>query len=252
MTKFAAIYDVHYGFERKNGHKVSLHDLKAFNTAIDFLADFRPEILILGGDILDCGVISHHNHGKPGRTEGLRLLADAKGCQEEIIEPCKRLKAKKNIYIKGNHEAWLDDLTDYEPGLAGLVDIQELLGLKNWEIISQGGHFNLGRLTFVHGDQFSGEFAAKSAVVAYERNMRFGHFHSHSVYSKNTPLHDEYPKTGVGIPCLCRKNPSYGKGKPNRWSQGFLYGYLLPDGSFHDYVVTIIRGKCVIGGKVYG
>jgi hypothetical protein len=129
--------------------------------------------------------------------------------------------------------------------------VRNLLELKGFNVIPQGGHTNLGKLTFIHGDQLSGEFPAKSAVIAYERNIRFGHFHSYSSYSKNTPMDDEYPKTGISVPCLSKKNPSYGKGKPNRWSQGFLYGYLLPDGNFHDYVVTIIRGKAVIEGKIY-
>jgi hypothetical protein len=252
MTKFAALFDLHYGFERKSGHKVPLHDMKAFSVAYQVVQDFKPDVLICGGDFLDCGAISHHNHGKPGRTEGLRLVADAEGCQKEIIQPLIKLKAKKNIFLIGNHEAWLNDLTDLEPGLGGLLDIRPLLALpEKWDVVPQGGHYNLGKLTFIHGDVLSGEFAAKSAVVSYERNIRFGHFHSHSVYSKNTPLHDEYPKTGVGVPCLCRKDPSYGKGRPNRWSQGLLVGYVNQDGSFHDYVITIIKGKTVVGGKVY-
>jgi hypothetical protein len=226
VKKFAALFDIHYGFERKGGHKVPLHDLKAFGVAYSFLEHFKPEVIILGGDIIDCGVISHHNHGKPGKTEGLKLVADAEGCRAEILAPLRKLKAKRYEYIIGNHEFWLEDLGNAEPGLQGLLDVRNLLELKGFNVIPQGGHTN-------------------------ERNIRFGHFHSYSSYSKNTPMDDEYPKTGISVPCLSKKNPSYGKGKPNRWSQGFLYGYLLPDGNFHDYVVTIIRGKAVIEGKIY-
>lgn len=77
MTKYAALFDLHYGYERRNGHKVPLHDMRAFGAALAFLKDFRPDTLILGGDILDCGAISHHNKGKPGLSGGL-VLRDGK------------------------------------------------------------------------------------------------------------------------------------------------------------------------------
>ena len=75
--RFIATYDLHYGFERKGGHKVALHDAKAWEAVLQFGRDFKPDTWIMGGDMLDCGVISHHNKGKPGRTEGLRLVSDA-------------------------------------------------------------------------------------------------------------------------------------------------------------------------------
>ena len=104
MQKFAFLTDLHYGFERRNGHKVPLHDQRAIDAALSFLGDFKPDTLILGGDILDCGAISHHNHGKPGRTEGLRLLADADTCSTNFIQPLKALRPKTVVYITGNHE----------------------------------------------------------------------------------------------------------------------------------------------------
>ena len=70
MIKFIAAWDMHYGYERRGGHKVALHDSKAINAMLKFAADFKPDTFILGGDIMDCGAISHHNHGKPGLLRG--------------------------------------------------------------------------------------------------------------------------------------------------------------------------------------
>ena len=115
MTKFVFLADLHYGFERKGGHKIPLHDAKAFDIVMKFCQDFKPDTLVLGGDMLDCGAISRHNHGKPGRVEGMRLLSDAEGCREGYIEPLAQLDVKRKVYIIGNHEDWLGDVEDTLP-----------------------------------------------------------------------------------------------------------------------------------------
>ena len=201
--------------------------------------------------MLDCGAISHHNKGKPGRTEGLRLKTDAEEGQAAFIEPVNEI-AKERVYITGNHEDWLNDLVDESPSLDGIVDLSSVLDLKGWTIIPQGGMFNLGKLTFVHGDTISGgEHVAKAAVINYERSIRFGHFHTYQVYTKTSPIDYKNAKTGVAIPCLCTKTPKYGEGKPNKWIQGFNYGYVDDKGGFSDYVVVIVDGKCTVNGRLY-
>lgn len=252
MIKFCFLTDLHWGYQRQGGHKTPLHDIKALKSTLKFLEDFKPDVVILGGDMLDCAAISHHNKGKPGRVEGLKLLSDAKELQESLIKPLEQLKPSKLVYITGNHERWLQDLTESEPGLEGLLDLDVLLNLgKKWNVIPQGGHFNLGKLTFIHGDQLSGtEFICKNAVIAYERNIRFGHLHSYQVYSKNSALDYKHSKTGVLVPCLCTKRPHYGGGAPNKWQQGFNWGYIDGD-KFNDYVSIITDGSFTANGKTY-
>lgn len=254
LEKFVYLTDLHFGFERKAGHKVQLHDSKAMRVVLDFCKDFKPDHIILGGDMLDCGCISHHNHGKPGATEGLKLLADAKELRAEFIQPLEALDAKSYTYITGNHEKWLDDLVEKIPALEGIVDVRSMLKLSDkWKVVPQGGLHKLGKLVFIHGDQIkSGENAAKNAVVAYEANVRMGHFHTLQTYSKVAAV-DTHGHTGTVVPCLCKKDPKYGGGSPNRWQQGFLYGYVGgPKGMFADYPVVIVDGKAIVNGKVYG
>ena len=56
---------------------------------------------------------------------------------------------------------------------------------------------------------------------------------------------------GVAYPCLCKKDPKYGKGAPNRWTQGFAYGYIDKGGFYNDYVAIISDGKATIHGTRY-
>jgi predicted MPP superfamily phosphohydrolase len=252
VKKFVALYDLHYGYERKNGHKVALHDPKAMDLALRFTTDFQPDVIILGGDILDCGAISHHNKNKPGRTEGLRILSDGQECARTFIEPLNRIEGAKKVYITGNHEDWLQDLVDEQPALEGLVSLQSLLPLNDWTVIPQGEHFNLGKLSFVHGDQLAGgEHVAKSAVITAERNIRFGHHHTYQVYTKSSFLDYKNAKNGIAVPCLCTRTPKYGEGKANRWQQGINYGYVWPDGTFADQVSLIVNGRMVADGRLY-
>ena len=254
MKKFIATYDLHWGYERRNGHKVPLHDLKAWRSVLKFAEEFKPDTWIMGGDIIDCGVISHHNHGKPGATEGLKLIADVRECRDEVIAPVEKIVGKGNlVYLIGNHEDWLTDLTDQIPALEGLIDLKTLLKLSDkWQLIPQGGAYKLGKLTFIHGDTVKGgEQVAKAAVTNYERSIRFGHFHTYQAFTKATPFDYRNAKTGIAVPCLCTKQPKYGEGNPNRWSQGFLYGYITEGGNFSDSVVIILDGECVVNGRVY-
>jgi metallophosphoesterase superfamily enzyme len=253
MRRFVSLFDLHYGYERDGyRHKKALHDPKAMDIALQFVSDFKPDDIVLGGDILDCGMVSHHNRNRPGRTEGLRLLADAQELRREFLAPLEGSKKARLHYITGNHEDWLEDLVDADPGLEGIVDLQTILKLQKWAVVPQGGHVSLGKLTFVHGDQFrGGDHVAKAAVIAYERSVRFGHFHTYQTYTKTSALDIKQGRTGIVVPCLCTKDPKYGEGAPNRWVQGLNFGYIHSDGSYTDYVAVIVNGRAVIEGKEY-
>jgi hypothetical protein len=254
MEKFVALFDAHVGNERDGSrHKVPLHDSKAISVAMQFIADFKPDHVVLGGDTLDCGAVSHHTKGKVGQLEGLRLLADAKECQDLITKPLEKLIKGRLVYHIGNHEDWLRDVTDELPALEGIVDIASILKLDDrWEVIDQGSASKLGKLTFIHGDQIGGgQNPALAAVTAYERNVRFGHHHTFQVATKTTPI-DANGHTGIAVPCLCKKGPMYGQKRPNKWMQGFLWGYVNgPGGIFNDYVTVIVDGKAFINGRLY-
>lgn len=256
IRRFAALFDAHVGWESKGGHKKPLHDPKALDVTMQFLADFKPHDVILGGDILDCGAISHHNKGKARKTEGFRLLADAAECRRLILDPIESLLPRdgRRVYLVGNHEDWIEDLLDEQPGLEDVVSVQKLLGLgPKWEVVEQGRGIQYHKLYFVHGDTVKGgEHVAKNAVQNYERNIRFGHHHTLQKYTKTSPIDAEVAKTGMAIPCLCQKDVGYMERIPNKWVQGFEWGYVDDQGGpFEDNVAVIIRGRAVIGGKLY-
>lgn len=253
MKRFLALYDVHWGYENANGNLKPFHDARAIAATLKFASDFQPDTVILGGDILDCGSVSHHNRGKKRSIEGLRLTRDAAELRRHLLSPLENITADRR-YIIGNHEDWLNDLIEEQPALEGVVEVEQLLSLKehSWKVIPQGGQTHLGKLWFIHGDTIKGGgFPAKKAVLEYERNIRLGHYHTLDAFTKTSAIDVTDVKTGMVVPGLCNKNPRYLEGKPNRWLTGFLYGYIHKDGSFNDYVTVITDGKFTAEGKRY-
>jgi predicted phosphodiesterase len=247
--RFAFLPDLHYGYERSGGRTLPLHDPRAMDVVLQALSDLKPETIILGGDILDCGAISHWTSGSPRQVESLRLFRDMEECRKTFIQPLERI-GKKLIYIKGNHERFVEDLLDKYPGLEGILSIEEGLKLSKWKVIPVGGAYTMDKLAFVHGDQIRGTARPSLwAVSAYEKNIRFGHFHRFEVTSKISAL-DNQSKTGIAVPCLMKRAPAYQRGAPNRWQQGFLSGESYKD-AFWDAVSIIVNGKVQIGKEIY-
>jgi len=250
--RFVFLTDLHYGYERVGGKTLPLHDPKAMEVALRAVSDLEPAVVILGGDILDCGAIAHWNEGSPRNIEGLRLHKDMEECRKRFIEPLERIATQRLVYIKGNHERFVEDLLDKHPGLEGVLSIEEGLNLKGskWKVVPVGGNYQLDKLVFIHGDQIRGTARpSKWAVEAYEKNIRFGHFHRYEATSKISAL-DNQSKTGIAVPCLMKRSPAYQGGAPNRWQQGFLWGDSYSD-AFWDQVALIVNGKVQIGENFY-
>jgi hypothetical protein len=257
-TPYLALYDIHVGHERRPGAgKVALHDPRALRAVWKFAEEFKPKRIVMGGDIVDCGVISHHQKGKPGRTEGLRLAQDMTLANELVVQPAESTLARGGTidYLLGNHEDWLMDLIDEQPGLEDMISLERGLGLsKKWTVHPQGSVLHFSKhLLFMHGDQIKGggENKAKAAVDIYDRCVRLGHYHTFQSFTKTSPIESELPRTGVVIPCLATKNPRYNESKPTRYVQGFNFGWVREDGSFSDYVVPIINGRFIANGKEF-
>ena len=149
----------------------------------------------------------------------------------------------------GNHEYWIERLIDDNPQLEGLVEIENNLNLKDYELIPFNEVLTIGEVNFIHGFYTNKYFAEKNVRI-YGKNIFCGHLHSNQVFTSVSPI-DTLPKSGVGIGCLCNANPQYMYNKPNAWVHQFMFWYEFPDGSFTYYTPIIINGKCVINNKVY-
>lgn len=258
-SKFIALFDIHCGWEKQNirGKKYTkaTHSLPALRAAVKFARDFAPDVLILGGDQLNCGPISHWHHGHPLLIEGVRLKDEFELLEEEVLTPLQKVRRK--IWHDGNHEQWIYDHVEANPSLEGLVEPKNYLKLekRGYEIYSQGEVSSLGKLHFVHGDvvlrRGGGVNPARTLVNAYRRNIRGGHVHTYAAHIETTAVDIQDYHSGIIVPSLSSRNPTYAKSCPNNSLNGFLYGYVWPTGDFSDEVVIINKGICTVNGIRY-
>jgi hypothetical protein len=253
LQKFIFTPDKHVGFENKKGKLTPLHDEQAINAMLSFASDFKPDVWIEGGDNLDCGPVSHWLSNQKASLEQLDLRKDCQLYNKLVLKPINSImRGKRKIWMMGNHEAWLYQAIEDKPGLRGVLDVQNLLPLDDWEFVDQGENVKLGKLAFIHGDTLPN--VKNIAGIAIERNnlsVAFGHFHTFQTFTKHTMLDSNEVMTGFAVPGLCRRNPNYAINRPNQWLNGFMYGYIQSNGEFTAYVPIIIRGRFAAEGKTY-
>jgi hypothetical protein len=260
IAKFIFATDAHCGRDRiyRKG-KYVLQDahngpgIKAFHS---FVKDYDPDVVIFGGDMVNCASISHHTRGQNRFREGMRLKDELDLCAKLLVKPVEDTVRRntRKVWIRGNHERWVDDHIEEYPELEGLVNVEAYLELeeKGWEIIDYGELFQLGKLYFMHGDNLGGAYHSTRAVQQYHRNVRYGHHHTYQVGTEVSAVDNRDFHTAISVPCLANRNPGYAQNKPNRWVNGFLYGEVLNSGVFRDDVVVMVENQFVMDGRIYG
>lgn len=254
MTKakiktFLLLYDVHY----------PVHSESAWAAVLDFIKHNKVDGVIFGGDALDLAEVAHHTKGKPIYRKQGALATNLAGFCHDILDPIDELLPDKKIervWITGNHERFLEiDLIEDQPELDGMLNLDEALRLRErgYKIIGLGGHHKLGHLYVIHGDQVGGGAnPAKKVVDTWCRNIVMGHAHTAQSFTKSSPSHDSERWTGTVLPCLSTTNPGYGRGRDNRWLNGFGIVDLRPDGNFNLYTAIITNGQFTYAGRTYG
>lgn len=260
--RFMQIFDAHSGWDRRHerGQWVvrPTFSLPAWRATVRFAQEFCPTILTWGGDQLNFGPISHWHQGKPIIDEGFRLKREMDNFAEHLLIPMEEVIGRDGLrqWHYGNHEKWILDHVEKHPGLEGMVEPENYLGLwdRNYEVYSPGEISNIGKLFTVHGDKVfkrgTGQCPAKTLVNRYRRNIRCGHIHTFSVAMLHTAVDSKDYHSGVTVPGLCTRSFAYDPDLPNNHVMGFNAGYLYSDGSFQDWVVMIHNGKVIYNGKI--
>lgn len=260
MTPFLGLWDIHYGSDVRRGQRSQAHDAKLLEAVLKFAQDYRPELVVLGGDQLNCAPISHWLKDKRRSQEGGRWTEELKQFNREFLAPLERVLPRKavKVWLDGNHEDWVEDLLDKHPELddddGSVLHHAQVLNLvdRGWKYLPQGGIYKAGHLHFIHGDTVSGgQHVAKQAVEQYDRNVRLGHHHTFQAFTRVAAADTRDRKTGIAVPCLGHLNPAFLENRPSRWTQGFLHGYINADGTFCDYVTIATGGAFTINGKTY-
>lgn len=240
-------------FEVK-GHKRALligdvhlpyHDIEAITVCFDNAKKEKPDLVILGGDLIDCFQLS-----KYARDPRLRKFSEELEQLEQFVEAVKRTFDCRILYKFGNHEIRYEHyLFQKAEELVGVHEF-ELKNIiqkraKDVEIIGDKTIIMLNELPVLHGHEFNRGFF-NPVNVARGLHLRAKvsalQFHAHKTSEHTeTDLHGAI-KTTWSVGCLAHLKAPYDP--YNNWNSGFCMVDLDANGVDYD-----VRNKRIFKGK---
>ncbi len=193
----------------------------------------NASVLLINGDLLDCGEISTH-YRAPNEA---RLELEIE-CGTAFFAWLRGAFPKARIVFKeGNHEARLPRyLANNAPALFGLkgLTLASLLGLDSLgvEWVGDGRTIKSGKLPVVHGHEFGGGGGgvnpARWLFLRAASTAICGHYHRTSEHHERAL--DERLHGVWSVGCACYMHPAYHRN--NKWNHGFAFSEVSQDGSF--------------------
>ena len=226
------------GFDRHAPY----HDPRIDKIALSFLADFKPDIRVAGGDWQTVDQVSHFdNEGEIDLKDEFEMNRDA--IREFGI----------THYLEGNHEERLRRVgMKLDKKLRSLVDLRQNLQLDEWGIPlipyhPRKGVLKFGYLKILHGF-YATEYTAKKMAGIYGTCV-FGHTHRFQTFQSK----DAYEThCGFSIGMMGKIDQPYTDDRaPMGWTRGFCFGYIHKNGYFDLYPVRIFKNKVIINDRVY-
>ena len=219
------------------------------------ICDYRPDVVVNGGDFADMPSLSSHDVKGSKYFEGLRYTKDVEVVKEAmkmLLAPLRLLQAKQKqnkekvykprmVLTLGNHENRIDRAVNNNPMLEGLVSIKDLGYEQDWEV-----HPFLHPV-FIEGVGFNhywpvgamGRPAASPAAIISKLHMSCvaGHQQGRSVaYGKRA---DGKAICAIIAGSYYQHDESYMDKLSNRHWRGLVVLNEVEDGCFDEMMLSI-------------
>lgn len=233
-TKFLMLYDTH----------IPYHDNESIELAISEGEKQGCDTIFLGGDTIDCHLLS--NFVKDPEARKFREEIEA---ARQLFDYLRQRFPTARIYFKeGNHEErfWkymrvkAPEVLDEE-----FVSLEAILKLKEFNIqwINGRTKARIGRLSVFHGHEFGKSIMspvniARGLYLKAKASSICGHYHQTSEHTERD-VNDKMI-TCWSIGCLSELSPEYSPF--NKWNHGFAI--IKKDGeNFHVQNFRIYKGR---------
>lgn len=233
-NSFLLLYDLH----------IPYHDTEALSVAIEEGLKQGCDSVFLGGDIMDCHLISHFIKEPDARNFQQELDAT-----RQFLSYLRSKFPKAKIYYKeANHEErFWKYMRVKAPELLDLrvLSMPELLGLSEHDIewIHGRTKATIGKLSLFHGHEwgksvFSPVNVARGLYLRAKASAICGHSHQTSEHTERDINNKIVTTWSVG--CLSELSPEYSPF--NKWNHGF--GIVKRSGAdFHVQNFRIYNGR---------
>ena len=217
-------------------------DVSANKAFFKFVDEFKPNIRICGGDLMD---IASYRKGASDEEKRQTLRYDVEACREWL------LKFKPHHFLRGNHDERLwrkaeensGPSSDYAKGCVELITNEcRKLKCQIYPYTVKEGMVRIGNLKCLHGFA-SGMGSATKMAHAYGSCL-FGH--GHGIMMASVAGYEERTARMVG--CLCKLDLKYAETNLATllWRHGWSYGMVNTiTGNYEAFQAQEIGGKFV-------
>ena len=222
-----------------------------------FIKDFRPETVIIGGDLTDFQAIGKY----PSTLQERMTFVDDINESRAVLERLRKVAPNAEMFLlAGNHEERLQKfLTDKAPELQDLesLKLDVLLGLKELDIeyiFPYGRGVSWHSVLCIHGNRVNAHsaFSAKAEFYDSGTSLVMGHVQRAGAFYV-TDREGTHAAFEAG--CMCHIEPdlappSMRKARVNNWQNAFVYGESI-DKTWTIQVVCAVENRFVLNGKLY-
>jgi predicted phosphodiesterase len=204
--------DIHFQSEHPAPH--------CWEIALQIVRYVKPQLITLGGDIVEHGPVSRHPKALVDKT---RFKADRDATRRELGRLRKAARGSLIVAKEGNHDQMIQEFINKNAGELG--DLEELqfpalyhLDRHSIEWVPAGYKERVGKLYRIHGHELglNGPKACENAFKSMGVSVIFGHTHRVGSYYKR-----DYKGNLRGAwnnPCLYTFDPDYCH--HTEWAQG--------------------------------
>jgi len=227
------------------------NEADAYDVALRACQMFKPSLLVIGGDYADCESLSMH---EPTSTRGRRAFREEVTAVNRRLDELDAIRSvRRKYYIMGNHEWRLERLlAKFAPALSDCLSIDELFNLtkRGWVVKPYRETLRIGKVNVTHDTGHSGKNAHRQSAQDHMGSTII--FHTHRLaYEVSGKLNgDPYLASMLGWLGDPKKIDYVHQAKAAHWTHGFGLSWHQANGVVHLQPVPIVKGACVVEGKI--
>lgn len=218
-----------------------------------FIAELRPDVVVVGGDTGDFSSLCSYDKGKKA-FQGRTFQADVDAhndFQEKLWSYPKRAKKKlpRRVTLIGNHEQRIDRAIELQPELEGVIGYGQLDLARYYDTVvpyngATPGGIELDGVYYAHyvvsgvsGRPIGGEHHAASLLAKRFSSCSVGHSHIID-YSVKTQSNGHKIMGLVGG-CFMEHNPSFAGESTKLWWRGVTVKRNVSKGMYDVQFISL-------------
>lgn len=223
-----------------------------------YMKDFQPDVVILGGDIIDATGTHGIDAFTPDRIERDLFKFYSRDCvlmHATVLRVKSAAPKAKIVFLEGNHEErYQRAMARYPELLKGKFnferDAMKGMGVKWIPYGNYNSFYRVGDALFTHGTIYPELHAKKYAYFYSPDKVIYGHVHDYQAFTMHRGDPTKPAKYAMAAGCLCQLTPEYKKGAPHKWANGFV-SFVSRSGITIPTAHMIEKGHFNVGAKEY-